>query len=428
MAAWVAIIATLLSGYFAATNYALLDHSRSRLIELLRERGHADRVETLQQMFSGLLLLTALLRTACNLVILVAVIAVFAPPAAPSTWADVALALLLAGLVIAVFGIAVPISWARHAAEPLLAISFPMLRAAYVAFKPLLWLMQALDPLVRRLLGVPRGAEDERTLEQELRDAVSEGEKGGLVDEEQKEMIEAVVDFPSITVDQIMTPRTDVEGIIADSTLEDVKKFIATAGHSRIPVFEGDLDHIVGLLYVKDLIPLLGNGDQDFDLHRILREAVFVPETKTLRDLLGQFKASKVHMAIVLDEYGGTAGLVTIEDIIEEIFGEIHDEYEPPEEEPGIDQIDEQTYAVHARVRIDTLNDELQLDLPEDEDYDTVGGWVFATLGRIPDPQESFEHDNLRVTITDAEKTRVNRLTLRIAREDTPRPTRNGGE
>jgi len=184
-------------------------------------------------------------------------------------------------------------------------------------------------------------------------------------------------------------------------------------------VYDGDLDHIVGLLYVKDLIPLLGhNGEGDFDLRRIVREAVFVPESKTLGDLLGQFKASKVHMALVLDEYGGTAGLVTIEDVIEEIFGEIHDEYEPPEdEEPGIEQVDERTYDVHARVRVDEVNDELHAALPEDEDYDTIGGYVFATLGHIPEAGQSLECAGLRITVTDAEKTRIRRL--RVERLDT---------
>ncbi|MEX0741874.1 MAG: hemolysin family protein, partial [Phycisphaeraceae bacterium] len=351
------------------TNYALIDHSRSRLVDLLISKGRKEQAEALPRMIGPLLLLTAVLRTVCSLIILMAVIALMAPPNQPSTWWDVLAALAVTGLIIAILGVAIPISWARHAAEPLLAASLPLLRAGYFAFKPLLFLLHTLDSPVRRLLGVPETDEYERTLEQELRDAVHEGEKGGLVDEEQKEMIEAVVDFPSITVDQIMTPRTEIEGIAASSTLEDIKRFIATAGHSRIPVFDGDLDHIVGILYVKDLIPLLGtNGDQPFDLLRTVREAVFVPEAKTLRDLLGQFKASKVHMAIVLDEYGGTAGLVTIEDVIEEIVGEIHDEYEPPEEEPSIDQVDESTYAVHGRVRIDTLNDELKLDLPENED------------------------------------------------------------
>jgi putative hemolysin len=171
-------------------------------------------------------------------------------------------------------------------------------------------------------------------------------------------------------------------------------------------------------------MPLLGApADKPFDIRKVVREAVFVPESKTLRDLLGQFKTSKVHLAMVLDEYGGTAGLVTIEDVLEEIVGEIHDEHEPPgEEEPAIERVSDNTFDIDGRVRIDEANDELNVTLPEDEDYDTVGGFVFATLGRIPETGESFSYDNIHITVTDAEKTRVNKVRLALT-DRSPEPS-----
>jgi len=407
----------MLSCYFTAANHALLDYSRMRLSELLDRRGRAERAARLGEILDSLLLLTALSRTTCNLIMLAAFIQFFAPVGQTHTWGQLAAALLVTGTVIAVFGVAIPVAWAKHAAEPLLAWSLPLLQGLLVVMRPVMIALHVFDPLMRRLLGVPERDEQGHTpLEQEILEAVSEGEKSGLVDEDQREMIEAVVEFPSTTVDQIMTPRTEVQGIPVDSSLDDVKRFVASVGHSRVPVYEENLDRIVGLLYVKDLIPLLGNGGEPFVLRDHLREALFVPESKLLRDLLTQLKAAKVHIAIVLDEYGGTAGLVTFEDVLEEIVGDIRDEYESDErEEPTVTAIDERTFDVHARMRIDELNDEIDGDLPENEDYDTVGGFVFATLGRIPEAGDAFERNGLRFEITDAEKTRVNRL--RITRE-----------
>jgi CBS domain containing-hemolysin-like protein len=416
-ALWIAVVGALLSCFFSATNYALVDFSRARLLELLQSRGKEQRLEQLLAMADGLLLLTATLRTICNLFVLVGLVAVFIPRDLGISWFGLLIPTLIAVGIIAVFGVAIPVSWSRHAAEPLLATSFPLLRVLHIVTKPLVAVLHWFDPLMQRLLGVPPAHEDDTSpMEQEILDALSEGEKTGMVDEDQKEMIEAVVEFPTLTVEQIMTPRTEVEGIDVVSTLETVKDFVAKAGHSRVPVYEGDLDHIVGVLYVKDLIALLGAEPNGFDLRQFVRPAVFVPETKLLGDLLGQFKASKVHMAIVLDEYGGTAGLVTIEDVLEEIVGEIQDEYEPPEPDSPIHRIDEKVAEVEGRAYVDDVNDELDCDIPDDEDYDTIGGFVFSTLGRIPEVGESFDYQNLRITVTDAEKTRVNRV--RIERID----------
>jgi putative hemolysin len=420
-APWVAVIAALFSCFFAACNYALLDFSRRKLAEIFEERGMPERFSEIEEARDGLTLMTGLLRTVSNLVLLVAMIALIAPPQQPHHWGDLLIALVLSGFIIGIVGVAIPVSWSRYAAEPLLARTLPLLRFIYRVLTPVMAGLHLFDPIVRRLLGVPVAVEgDPEPVQQEILDAVSEGEKSGLMDEAQKEMIEAVVDFPSITVDQVMTPRTEVAGILASSSMEDVKRFVADVGRSRIPVYEEDLDHIVGILYVKDLISFVGQTlPEPFDIRKHVREAMFVPETKTVRDLFGQFKQANVHIAIVLDEYGGTAGLVTIEDILEEIVGDIRDEYEKKaDKKPGITQLGENTWEVAARVYVDDFNDELKVELPDEEDYDTVGGFVFATLGRIPDTGETFEYDGLRFTIIDAEKTRVNTLRVEMLKHD----------
>ncbi len=421
---WAILIATALSCFFAACNYALLGFSRRRLQELLEARGLEHRLVTLDDRRDGLMLMTGLFRTICNLALLLAMIALFAPPNEPHRWTQLLSAFLISGLIIAVVGVAIPVSWSRYGAEALLARALPLLNVLYIGMTPIMAVLHLFDPVIRRLLGVPLPEEgdDAPAAEQEILDAVSEGEKSGLVDQSQKEMIEAVVEFPNLTVDQVMTPRTEVEGVPLGSSLPEVKRIVAEVGHSRIPVYEDDLDHIVGILYVKDLVPLLGEALTELDIRKYLREAIFVPETKTVRDLFKQFKQSNVHIAIVLDEYGGTAGLVTIEDILEEIVGDIRDEYEKKEDaRPGITRLDDHNWEVAARVYVDDFNSELGVEIPDEEDYDTLGGFVFATLGHIPAAGETFDFGGLRFTVTNAEKTRVNTLRVeQLQRDEVP--------
>jgi CBS domain containing-hemolysin-like protein len=224
-------------------------------------------------------------------------------------------------------------------------------------------------------------------------------------------MLEAVIELPNTTVEHIMTPRTEMTAIEVKASLEEIKQTIQREGHSRIPVYEDSVDNILGMLYAKDLIRFVGDGHQ-FDLRNVLRDALMVPEAKSVRDLLADFKARKVHIAVVLDEFGGTAGLVTIEDVIEEIIGDIEDEYEPAQDKPSYRMIDEQTVEVDARVYVDDLNEELGLSLPEDEDYDTVGGFVFSKLGHIPEEGEQLTFEELVLVVVEAEKNRVKRVRL----------------
>jgi CBS domain containing-hemolysin-like protein len=223
-------------------------------------------------------------------------------------------------------------------------------------------------------------------------------------------------------VEQIMTPRTEVEAMELTNNLGEIVKFIRQSRHSRIPVYEGSLDQVVGFFYVKDLMRwLAGDGPRQtgkaFELRSILRPAYYVPETKTIRELLSELVDKKVHVAMVADEYGGTSGLVTLEDIVEEIFGEIQDEYEQAEDELPEIHVDaaERAADIDARAYIRDANDALRaigVGLPEGEAYDTVGGLVVTTLGRIPTAGESLRVGEVTLTVTAAEPTRVERVRL----------------
>ena len=425
LAIWIALIAALFSCYFASCNVALKTFNRIRLSEFLHKTGRAGRVESLIDQIPRLLLMTGTLRTCLNLVVLLSMVNLFGRYL--DQWAQYLAAFAVAGILVSVFGVAIPVSWGRYHPERLLAYSIPLLNTAMILFNPIVTALHLFDPIIRRITGADIYRDDDDQLSNQILSVVEEhNDETGRVDDAQKQMIEAVVEFPSTTADQIMTPRTDVRGLSVDATLEQIKTFVIHEGHSRIPIYENSLDQILGLLYVKDLLPHIGN-DQPFELRSVLREVLMVPETKSVRELLAEFKSRKVHIAIVLDEYGGTAGLVTIEDIIEEIVGEIQDEYEPSTREPAIDEIDGTTLEVDARVDINDFSDELNIRLPEDRDYDTVGGFVFATLGHIPDVGEQFEFDQLRLTVIDAERTKVNRIRVeRIGPQSTTEITGDG--
>ena len=224
-------------------------------------------------------------------------------------------------------------------------------------------------------------------------------------------MIESVMHFRETQVGEIMTPRTEIVALPASATLIEAKDIITRNGHSRIPVYDESLDDIQGVLYAKDLLTV--DDTDPFDPRELMRKVPFIPETKRITDLLQEMREKKVHVAIVLDEYGGTAGLVTMEDIVEEIVGEIPDEYEPPEPEP-MRRIDEHTLDIDARVHIDELNDELSVELPDDEDYDTVGGFLFSQMGKIPATGEEYRYQNLRFHVLDAEERKINRLRVSV--------------
>jgi putative hemolysin len=281
-------------------------------------------------------------------------------------------------------------------------------------------LQKAYNGFVRRLAGIADATPEEQQEEkhEEFLSELEHHRLEGAVDEEEQEMIENVLELSDSTADEIMTPRTDMTAVEVKSDLQTVLDTIASAGHTRVPVYKETIDNIVGLVYAKDLLDEIGKDPAGFKLHEKVREAFFVPETKPLRALLHEFQGQKLHIAVVLDEYGGTAGIVTLEDILEELVGEIADEYEETPQET-ISRIDQDTIELDARTYVDDLNDQFEFGLPEDEDYETVGGFVFTQLGYIPKTGEEFEYENLRFTILSAETRSIKRIRIKQLNQDT---------
>ena len=408
------IVAAGLAFFFALANGALSRFSRARLEEAFERRGRAEELGRLFAHHDDLVRTTALLHALALVAWTATAILWASEEFGPRGWL-VGVILAAAGAVS--LGGVIPMAWARYAPESVLAATLPALHACRLAFQPASRLLGILDGLVRRLAGVPGGpGAPGAPIEEELRSVVSEGEREGALHEDQKDMIEGIIRFRKADVTEIMTPRTDIVSIDADASAESARQLIVRSGHSRIPVTGGAIDAIVGILYAKDLLSdeAAGRTPAPVRARDVMRPALFIPATKRLDELLAEFQRSKVHMAVVLDEYGGTAGLVTIEDLIEEIFGEIADEYEEAAPVP-IRRIDPRTWEVEARAHIDELNDALSLDLPEDEDYETIGGFVLSRLGSIPKAGATLDYRGVRITVLEAEARRIVRLRIERA-------------
>jgi len=412
-----------LASFFALAHEALRSVSRTRLADALDRYGRADHIDRFSDHEDALIQTTQALRAVAlvAMAILLEVWSLLRFGTTPAGWLPGAAVSVVAALIL---GAVVPTAWATYAAHDILARILPVLQAVRVVFSPCRRVLGLFDAIVRRLAGVPKHGQTLSNIEDEIVQAADEGEREGAILEEQKDMIANVIKLKRTDASQIMTPRTDTVSLDADETLESARRLIAQSGFSRIPVTRGNLDTIVGILYAKDLLlPGPDEADEPPRVASVMRDPLFVPETKRLDELLSDFQANKVHMAVVLDEYGGTAGLVTIEDVIEEIVGEIVDEYEPEPAQP-IQHIDARAYRVEARVHIDELNDELDLDLPEHEDYETIGGFVLSRLGYIPKAGESLEADGLAITVLEADERRIIRLRIDMADTSGPSPDR----
>ena len=426
---WAVLLMCLLAGgtlFFSVNAVALRTFSVAKLQDAFKaakkNSESKDLAEQLAEDSEKLILTCWLLRLVCNMCILLLLVSVFVDPGKARSRFDFAVdsvfAFVIATAIFSVFSLAIPQAWAKYAGEKILSRTHKLLALLALMAAPFLCVFRLHDSVVRRLAGIAETTPEEQHEEkqEEFLTGLEQHRTEGALDEEEQEMIENVLELSSSTADQIMTPRTDMVALEVNSDLQKVLDTIATAGHTRVPVYEENIDKVIGLVYAKDLLTQIGEDPAGFKLRDKIREAYFVPETKQLRTLLHEFQNRKLHIAVVLDEYGGTAGIVTLEDILEELVGEITDEYEETPPEP-VKRIDENTIEADARTYIDDLNDQFELNLPEDEDYDTVGGFVFSRLGYIPKANEAFDYENLKFTISSAEARRIRRIKIRKVNE-----------
>lgn len=317
---------------------------------------------------------------------------------------------LLLSFVTIVFGELVPKRIAMKFPEKVAFGVAGALRVCYLVEKPFVMLLSATTNGVVRLFGIDPHSDTERVTEEEIRMMVDVGNERGVIEESQKQMINNIFEFDDRTAGEVMTHRTEVTGVEVDVTIDELVRLAVEDGYSRIPVYEDTLDNIVGIIYVKDLLTLVKeNAPEHFDVRGYMRKALFVPESNRCRELFLEFKSKKVQMAVVVDEYGGTSGVVTMEDLLESIVGNIQDEYDDEEEE--INRISDTAFTLDGSLSLDEVEYLMKIDIPDDVDYDTLGGLITDLLGRIPS-----EDEHPKIQIQDVEFTVLKVEDRRIAK------------
>jgi len=294
---------------------------------------------------------------------------------------------------------------------------------SFIVAIPIYWLSVLLYPaseLITELMKTVAGKfnfDRKKTVitHDEIKHLAELGHEKGTLEESENELIQSIVSYKTVQVREIMKPRVDIIAVSTETTLDEIVKTITTSGHSRIPLYNNDLDEVVGIIYAKDLLPYIKDEQlkSGFKPKEIARASLFVPETKYINDLMTEFQEKKMHIAIIVDEYGGTSGLVTLEDIIEEIIGEIRDEYDK-EEEPIV-KINDCSYLVSGSLQVDEINETLDLRIDTTEaDYDTIGGFVLEHAESIPKEGYSFELDGIRYTVKEVAKKRIKKIQIDI--------------
>lgn len=284
---------------------------------------------------------------------------------------------------------------------------------------PVANLLRAISDGIVRLLGIE--ARVHNVTEEEIMTLVDAGQEEGVIEDEEKEMIYSIFQLGDTAVREVMVPRLDMVALPLDTPLDEVVRTVLAAGHSRIPVYEDNVDHVRGLLYAKDLLKLWEKGGNGDALANLLRPAYFVPEGKNAMTLLQEMQQRQVHLAVVVDEYGGTAGLVTLEDLIEEIIGEVQDEYDF-NETAAYQQVSENEYICNARLDLDDLNRLLDIALPTDEN-DTLGGFIFSQVGEVPEPGTVITTNEVQIVVLSVDRHRIGQV--RVTRLD---PVEEAGE
>lgn len=410
----IALVSCLAGGFVAgAAARAFVAFSRARLEDLVRRRfagADDEKVKAVSERMTRradeLLISASVARDLLGIAV-----AVLAVTAGGNDWFAVGEWLAAWVVAVGLLGRAVGASLAEGIVYRLGSLLWVVL----LPVRPLSWFVLLGEKAVDRLRGESEPGSEEEEIEEEIRAIVAEGETSGILDEKEGGMIESVLKLRDADVAEIMTPRTEMISIPSDATLEGAIAIARDAGHSRLPVHEGNRDNIVGIFYVKDLLRHWGAAPAPA-LKDVMRKPHFIPESRKVSGLMEELKKANVHIAVVLDEYGGTAGIVTVEDIVEEVVGEISDEFDR-KAEPAWRRQDDGAVLADARVHVDELNEACGFDLPESEEYDTIGGLVTSVLGRIPRSGERVPSGGAEIEVTDADARRVKAVKLRPAPE-----------
>jgi CBS domain containing-hemolysin-like protein len=378
-----------------------------------RERTVRALLDPRRSLVSALQLVQAIAMTVAASLITIVALRENAP-------GSVFIAVLVVGLVFLLFGQALPRALSRTKPETATGILLGLARLLAAVVSPLSAFSDAVAGVLTRALGGEQPDAVPAGLEEELLLVTRDGVEDDVIEPEEREMIDNVLQLEETTARDIMVPRVDIVAVEESATPREIVDAITETGHSRLPVYRDSIDQIVGILYAKDLLPFVIGSTRTLPLAKLLRPAYVVPESKRIDDLLGELRRNRVHIAIVADEYGGTAGLVTIEDILEEIVGEIHDEYD--EETILLERVSDREIIADGRLPIEDVEEALGLELTDEDDpYGTAAGFVHWHLDRLPQPGDRFDAQGLRAEVLEMEGHRLRRLRLkRLVEGDEP--------
>lgn len=400
------IILLFFSGFFSASETALMTLSKIRIKKMLED--NIKGAETIDKLVKNPSKLLSAILIGNN------VVNIGASALATSLAIDyygstgVGISTGIMTLLVLIFGEITPKSLAAQNSEKVSLRVAKFIHIVTIILNPIILFLTRITNLLVRLMGGKTDRKQPFITEEELRTIVNVSHEEGVLEVEEKDMIYNVFEFGDSKAKDVMTPRTDMVAIEINSSYEEIIHIFKQEQFSRIPIYESTTDNIVGILHVKDLL-FLENSKAEFDLKKYMREPYFTYEFKLITELFDEMRTNRIHMVIVLDEYGGTEGLITIEDLIEEIVGDIEDEYDKEVKE--IEVIKEDEYLVYGNIKIEDINDMIGTNI-ESEDFDSIGGFVMGLLGKVPESGETIEHDNIKFIIEYVEKNRIERLRI----------------
>lgn len=408
------LILTILNGFFAATETSVISVSRARIQQLAEEGVRNARiVQGFHQNIERFLTTIQIAITTVGF-LASAIGAVSFSDDLGQVIGNELIALILITLGIAfvsiVLGEIVPKTMAITHAERFALLSARVIQVIQTAFHPLVWLISRSSNLITHRFGQEALTTGPTVTEEEIKLMADTAGKEGAIEEGEREMIHGVFELGELTVGDIMSPRVDMVTMESASPLVDAIQMSSEHGYSRIPVYEETIDNVKGVVYVKDVLPYVQSDKLDTPVQDVMREPYFVPESKKVSEFLQEMRQKRVHAAICVDEFGGVAGLVTIEDVLEEIVGEIQDEHDV--EEPQVEMVNDLEAVVDPAIDMDDLNESLGISL-ENEEVDTLGGVIFAQLGRMADEGDELQIDGITVSVLAVEGNRIRKVLIR---------------
>jgi putative hemolysin len=402
----------LMAGFLTLVEFSLLRLKRTRIRELIESESDEDWLDFWLKRSERFWLTSLVVGNVARLTAGITLFVLVRGWLGFGEWPLILLSLAVASVVIITLTEIVPRAIGRAFGERCARYVLLPMGILSIAVWALTYPFMILIRLFGKLLHVRESLNPVADFEGDIMDILKTSDKSTELEEDEKELISSVVEFTDTIAREVMVPRVDLVAVDDTATLREIHEKIMDTGHSRLPIYHETIDNIVGIFYARDLLKLVNSGDLSRHLAiDEMHEPIFVPETKNVNDLLQEFQQKKMNVAIVVDEYGGTAGLITIKDLLEEIVGEMQDEDD--HEETLFTHAEDGSYLVDAKMPIDDVSDALNISIPESSEYETVGGYIYTTLGKIPHKDEVFQRDGVLIKVVEVNDRKIHKVILK---------------